>query len=94
MKQEWLIDCLIEELVLDVATMNGKATPAEVKMLVKDTNKEVPHNDFSYSNVVGILFYLSEHSWPYTVSVVNCAACYTFCPRHSHELALKGLDLT
>ena len=39
--------------------MNGKATPAEVKSLVKDTDREVAHGDLSCSSVVGMLPYLS-----------------------------------
>ena len=55
MKQEGLIDHVIEALGLDVGTMNGKITPAEAKPLVKDTDGEVAHGDFSYSSVVGMM---------------------------------------
>ena len=70
--------------------MNGKATPAKAKPLVKDTDEKVAHGDFIYSSVVGMTLYLSGHSRPDISHAVNCAACYMFCPRHSHELALKG----
>ena len=38
MKQEGLIDHVIEALGLDVGTMNGNATPAKVKPFVKDAD--------------------------------------------------------
>ena len=44
--------------------MNWKVTPAEAKLLVKDTDGEVAHGDFSYSSVVDMLFYLSWHLQP------------------------------
>ena len=69
--------------------MNG--TPAEAKSLVKDTDGEVAHGDFSYSIVVGMLLYLSKHSRPEFACAVNCAACYMLCPRQSHEHALKRI---
>ena len=58
MKQEGLIDCVIE----DVRTVNGRAPPAEVKALVKDTGGEVAHGDFCYSSVIGMLLYKTQHS--------------------------------
>ena len=77
MNQEGLIDHVIEVLGLDVGTVSGKATPAEATLLVRDTNGEVVHGNFSYSSVVGMLFYLSVHSRPDIVYAVNCAACYS-----------------
>ena len=71
--------------------MNGKFTPSEVKPLVKDMNGEEAHGDFGYSSVVGMLLYLSGHSRPDIAYAVNCAARYMFCPKHSHEQALKRI---
>ena len=70
--------------------MNGKATPTKAKPLVKDT--EVAHGDFSYSIAVGMMLYLSGHLRPDIAYAVNCAMCHVFCPRNSHELALKRLE--
>ena len=64
MKQERLVDHVTEVLGLDVGTMNEKAPPAEVKLLVKDANGEVAHGDFSYSSVVGMMLYLFVHTRP------------------------------
>jgi hypothetical protein len=46
---------------------------------------------FSYSNVVGMSLYLSGHTQPDITYAVNCCARYMFCPKHSHELALKRI---
>ena len=91
MTQEGLIDRIIETLGLDVGTVHGKWTPAEVAPLVRDDSGEKAHGDFSYSSVVGMLLYLSGHSRPDIAYAVNCAARYMFCPKHSHEKALKRL---
>ena len=71
---------MIKALGLDVGSVNGKATVAEAKPLVKDTDGEVAHGDFSYSSVMWILLYISGHLWPNIAYIVNCAACYVFYP--------------
>jgi len=38
-----------------------------------------------------MLLYLSGHTHPDITFAVNCCACYMFCPKHSHELALKRI---
>ena len=86
-----MIDCIIKALGLDVGTVDGKVTPAEAKPLVNDTDGEVAHSDFSYSSVLGIMLFLSGHSTLDIAFAVNCAACCIFCPRHSHDLALKRI---
>ena len=91
MTQEGLIDRVVETLGLDAGNVHGKFTPCEVKPLVKDEDSEPAHGDFSYSSVVGMLLYLSEHSRPDIAYAVNCAARYMFAPKHSHELHLKRL---
>jgi hypothetical protein len=58
---------------------------------VKDADGAPPSGEFSYSSVVGMLLYLSGHSRPDIAYAVNCAARYMFCPRHSHETALKRI---
>jgi hypothetical protein len=91
MKQEGLIERVIEALGLDAGTTNGKWTPAEQRPLVKDANGEEAVGNFSYSSVVGMLLYLSGHSRPDIAFAVNCCARYMFCPKKSHELALKRI---
>ena len=91
MKQTGLIKRVIEALGLDDAYAKGKHTPAESKPLVKDADGEAAHGGFSYSSVVGMLLYLSGHTRPNIAYAVNCCARYMFCPKHSHESALKRI---
>ncbi len=89
MKQEGLIDRIIETLGLNVGTVHGKFTPAEGTPLVKDEEGEAVVGDFSYSSVIGMLWYLSRHTHPDITYAVNSLARYIFCPKLSHEKALK-----
>lgn len=91
MTQVGLIDRVIEALGLDIGTVNGKYTPAEAKPLVKDLDGAPPDGGFSYSSVVGMLLYLAGHTRPDIAYAVNCAARYMFCPRLSHEKALRRI---
>ncbi len=91
MKQTGLINRVIEALGLDDGYAKGKRTPAETKPLEKDADVELAHGGFSYSSVIGMLLYLSGHTRPDIAYAVNCYAMYMFCPRHSHELALKRI---
>ena len=66
MKQEGLIDCVLEAPQLDIGTVNRKATSAEVKFLVR----------ISYSSVVDMMLYLFGHSKPDIAYAVYCTANY------------------
>ncbi len=59
--------------------------------MVKDVNGDLASGAFSYSSVVGMLLCLSGHTCPDITFAVNCCACYMFCPKHLHELALKRI---
>ena len=89
MKQTGLINGVVEALGLDDSYARGKHTPAETRPLVKDADGVAATKGFSYSTVVGMLLYLSGHTRPDITYAVNCCARYMFCPKHSHELALK-----
>jgi len=91
MKQTGLIKRVIEAVGLDDGFSKGKFTPSEAKPLTKDPDGEEARGGFSYSSVVGMLLYLSGHTRPDIAYAVNCCARYMFCPRHSHELALKRI---
>jgi hypothetical protein len=91
MKQMGMIQRVITALGLDDGYAKGKHIPAESKPLVKDADGEGAHGGFSYSSVVGMLLYLSGHTRPNIAYAVNCCARYMFCPKHSHELALKRI---
>ena len=75
---------------MPVGNTNRKLTPAQAKALVKDTDGKVAHGDFSYNSCVDMMLYFF-HSRQDIVCSVNFAACYMFCPRQSHELALKRI---
>ena len=82
----------VEALCLDEdGYARVKHTPAETKPLVKDEDGVAAVEGFSYSSVVGMLLYLSGHTQPDNAYAVNCCARYMFCPKHSHELALKRI---
>ncbi len=85
--------CIIEAMGLDVGTVTPKWTPAEAAAapLVKDSEGAQATGTFSYSSVVGMLLYLSGHTCPDIAYAVNCAARYMFCPKKSHEEALKHI---
>jgi hypothetical protein len=91
LKPAGLIDRVIETLGLDVGTTLGKFTPAEAISLVKDAYGEPALGDFYYSSVVGMLLCLAGHTRPDIAYAVNCCARYMFCPKRSHELALKRI---
>ncbi len=91
MKQEGLTLRIIEEMGLNVDTVTPKWTPAEAAPLVKDSEGAPATGTFSYSSVVGMLLYLSGHTCPDIAYAVDCAAWYMFCPRKSHEEALKQI---
>jgi len=83
-----MIKRIIEALGLDDGA-KGKFIPSESKPLVKDINGDLASGAFSYSSLVGMLLYLSGHTCPDITFALNCCARYMFCPKHSHELALK-----
>jgi len=91
MTQTGLIDRVVEALGLDDGYARVKHTPAETRPLVKDADGAPAVEGFSYASVVGMLLYLSGHTRPDIAYAVNCCARYMFCPRHSHELALKRI---
>ena len=86
-----LIDRIIESLGLQGDTVNPKSTPAERKPLTKDSDGTPWDASFSYASVVGMLLYLAGHTRPDIAYAVNSCARYTFCPKKSHEAALKRI---
>ncbi len=89
MKQTGMIKRVAKALGVDDRYAKGKHTPAESKPLVKNADGKEAHGGFSYSSVVRMLLYLSGHTPSKIASAVNCCAGYMFCPKQSHELALK-----
>jgi hypothetical protein len=91
MKQEGLIAQIIEAMGLDAGMINPKWTPDEAAPLVKDSEGAPATGAFSYRSIVSMLLYLSGHTHPDIVYAVNCVARYMFCPKKSHEEALKRI---
>lgn len=91
MKQTGLIDRVIAALGLDDGMAKGKLTPAESTPLVKNEEGTPASGTFNYASVVGMLLYLAGHTRPDIAYAVNCCARYMFCPKHSHEQALKRI---
>ena len=58
MKQEGMIDQVIEALGLDDVSIHEKWTPCEAKSLVKYAIDENAHREFRYSSVIGVLLYV------------------------------------
>lgn len=91
MTQCGLIERIITVLGMDEPGVKMKATLAERKPLVKDSDGAASEASFNYASVVGMLLYLTGHSRPDIAYAVNCAARYTFCPWKLHETALKRI---
>ena len=89
--QTGLIDRIITNLGLDGGHEGNKAVPAGPKPLPKDADGDPCLEDFNVAAVVGQLLYLSGHTRPEIAYAVNCCARYMFCPKRSHELALKQI---
>ena len=91
MTQEGLIDRVIESLGLINDQSTPKATPCARAPLTKDPDGEPASGTFNYPSVVGMLLYLAGHSRPDISYSVHAAARFTFCPKRSHELAVKRI---
>ena len=75
MKKIVLIQRLIEAVGLDDGMNCGKYMPTEATPLVNDEDGELAVSDtFSYSSVVGMIFYLSGHTCPDIVYGMNFCA--------------------
>ena len=92
MKQVGLINCVLETLGLDDGITKNKFIPYESSPLVKDVDVPAACGSFSYSIVVGMLLYIYVHTCPDIAYAVNFCARYMFCPKHSHETALKRIE--
>ena len=61
-KQVGFTDRILEALSLGTTMANIKWTPAESNPLVKNEDGEGPPGSFSYSSVMWMLLFLSNHS--------------------------------
>jgi hypothetical protein len=89
MTQTGLIERIVEALGLTHG--NVKETPAAQGTLPKNEDGPPCNGTFNYASVIGMLLYLSCHTRPDIAFAVSQCARYSFCPRHSHEEALKRI---
>ena len=71
MKQNGLVQRVIQAVGLDDGMVKGKLTSSEQRPLVKYANGKPPSGMFSYSIVVGIIIYRLGHSRPDISFAVN-----------------------
>jgi hypothetical protein len=83
--QKGLIDRIVE--ALGCKDLPPVTTPAE-DVLGKDENGEPPNCTFNYASVIGMLWYVYQHSRPDLGFAVSQAARFAFKPTRKHELAL------
>ena len=89
LRQSGLVQRIVEALHLDDDTSSVE-TPAD-SYLHLDEDGEPPQELYNYTSVVGMLGYLQGHSCANITFAVSQIFCYTFCPKHSHELALEHI---
>ena len=89
MTQDGLIDRIIEAIGLHPDHITPKSTPGLKAPLTKDLDGDPCSESFAYSSLVGMLLYLAGHTRPYISYSVSKVARFTFCPKRSHEAALK-----
>ena len=85
MTQTGLIDRIITALGCD--DLEGVATPA-VDVLGKDEFGDPPTCSFSYSSVIGMIWYLERHTRPDISFATSQCARFAFNPKCCHELAM------
>ena len=89
MRQDGIIDSMVDALWLNNELSKVKLNPALVNTLVKDKDGLPISGTFSYNSFVGILLYLDGRTYPEISYVVNYYTIYMFEPRHSYELKLN-----
>ena len=91
MRQDGLIERIVEALVLYDGTATKNNTPSEGNPLVKDKDGPSTHGNFRHSSVAGIMLYLAVHKRTNIDHSFNCCARYMFALNNFHELVLKRI---
>ena len=89
LKQSGLAQRIVEALHLDDDTSSVE-NPA-ISYLPLDEDGKAAHKLCNYASVVEMCGYLQGHSREDITFAIFQVSCYTFCPKQSHELALKRI---
>ena len=90
MIQPHLINRVIEA-VFGANECHAKATPATGSPVHTDEGGEFCAEGWDYASVIGMLMYLSSNSRPDIAFAVHQCARFSFCPKRSHEEAVKRI---
>jgi hypothetical protein len=84
---------LIQRIVdaLHISHLPAKRPPAKLGVLGTDPEGDPPDSSFHYASVIGMMGYLQANSRPDITFAVSQCACFTSCPRRSHEQALERI---
>ena len=91
MRQNGLIERIVEALVLYDGMATKNHSFSEGKPLVKDTDRPSTHGHLRHSSVAGIMLYLAVYTCTNIDHGVNCCARYMFALKNFHELVLKRI---
>jgi len=89
LRQSGLAQRIVEALHLDDDTFPVE-TPADSYLPLDEDSKPL-QGLYNYTSIVGMLGYLQGHSYADITFAISQVSCYTFCPKHSHELALERI---
>jgi len=90
MIQPHLINRVIEA-VFGANECHAKATPATGSPVHTNEGGEFCAEGWDYASVIGMLMYLSSNSRPEIAFAVHQCARFSFCPKRSHEEAVKRI---
>jgi hypothetical protein len=81
---------LIQRIVKTLGVTHGASTPAKC-VLHKDEHGDPPQGTYSYSSVIGMMWYLYAHSRPEIGFALSQASRFAQNPKRSHEEALERI---
>ena len=85
MRQDELINRVIEDLGLDNGTTKVKWTPDKAKPYIKDEDGVIMSEQLFHISIVGVMLYLAGYTCLEIDYAVNCYERYMLGRRNSHE---------
>ena len=70
---------------------HSATTPANKEALGSDSNGPPAQEHWDYRSVVGMLMYFASNSCPDIAFAAHQCACFSHCPKASHEVAVKKI---